>query len=51
MDHSAAPMLEALAEYHARDRYGFTPPGTARAAARTRGPSPRSATTRSAPTS
>jgi arginine decarboxylase len=27
MDHSAAPILEALADYHARDRYGFTPPG------------------------
>jgi arginine/lysine/ornithine decarboxylase len=27
MDHSAAPLLEALADYHARDRYGFTPPG------------------------
>lgn len=27
MDQSAAPMLDALANYHARDRYGFTPPG------------------------
>ncbi len=27
MDHSAAPLLEALDDYHARDRYGFTPPG------------------------
>ncbi|MFF0818602.1 aminotransferase class I/II-fold pyridoxal phosphate-dependent enzyme [Rhodococcus sp. NPDC003318] len=27
MDHSRAPMLEALAEYHRRGRYGFTPPG------------------------
>ena len=27
MDHSVAPLLEALADYHARDRYGFTPPG------------------------
>jgi arginine decarboxylase len=27
VNHSAAPMLEALADYHARDRYGFTPPG------------------------
>ena len=27
MDQSAAPLLEALADYHARDRYGFTPPG------------------------
>jgi arginine/lysine/ornithine decarboxylase len=27
MNHSRAPMLEALAEYHKRGRYGFTPPG------------------------
>jgi len=27
MDHSRAPLLEALAEYHELDRYGFTPPG------------------------
>jgi arginine decarboxylase len=27
MNHSAAPLLEALTDYHARDRYGFTPPG------------------------
>jgi arginine/lysine/ornithine decarboxylase len=27
MDHSVAPLLDALADYHARDRYGFTPPG------------------------
>jgi len=27
MDHSRAPLLEALAEYHRLDRYGFTPPG------------------------
>jgi arginine decarboxylase len=27
MDHSAAPLLDALADYHAADRYGFTPPG------------------------
>ena len=27
MDHSAGPLLDALADYHARDRYGFTPPG------------------------
>src|ERR1700704_5335740 len=27
MNHSAAPLLEALADYHVRDRYGFTPPG------------------------
>jgi arginine decarboxylase len=27
MDQSAAPLLDALADYHARDRYGFTPPG------------------------
>ncbi|MDT5152247.1 MAG: arginine decarboxylase, partial [Mycobacterium sp.] len=25
--HSTAPILDALAEYHATDRYGFTPPG------------------------
>jgi arginine decarboxylase len=27
MDHSVAPMVDALADYHARGRYGFTPPG------------------------
>jgi arginine decarboxylase len=27
MDQSAAPMLDALADYHAHGRYGFTPPG------------------------
>jgi arginine/lysine/ornithine decarboxylase len=27
MDQSAAPMLDALVDYHARGRYGFTPPG------------------------
>jgi arginine decarboxylase len=27
MDHSTAPILDALAEYHLLDRYGFTPPG------------------------
>ncbi len=27
VNHSVTPMLEALADYHARDRYGFTPPG------------------------
>jgi arginine/lysine/ornithine decarboxylase len=27
MDHSRAPLLEALAAYHERGRYGFTPPG------------------------
>jgi arginine decarboxylase len=27
MDHAVAPLLDALADYHARDRYGFTPPG------------------------
>ncbi len=27
MDHSCAPVLDALAEYHRLDRYGFTPPG------------------------
>ncbi|MET0454274.1 MAG: amino acid decarboxylase, partial [Mycobacterium sp.] len=26
MDHSRAPMLEALADYHAKGRYGFSPP-------------------------
>jgi arginine decarboxylase len=26
MDHSSAPLLEALADYHRLDRYGFTPP-------------------------
>jgi arginine decarboxylase len=27
MDHSAAPILDALAGYHQAGRYGFTPPG------------------------
>jgi arginine/lysine/ornithine decarboxylase len=27
MDHSVAPILDGLADYHARGRYGFTPPG------------------------
>ena len=27
MDHSRAPLVDALADYHRRDRYGFTPPG------------------------
>jgi arginine decarboxylase len=27
MDHSAAPILDALTDYHALERYGFTPPG------------------------
>jgi arginine/lysine/ornithine decarboxylase len=27
MDHTQAPLLDALAEYHRLDRYGFTPPG------------------------
>jgi arginine decarboxylase len=27
LDHSRAPFLEAVAAYHERDRYGFTPPG------------------------
>jgi arginine/lysine/ornithine decarboxylase len=27
LDYSAAPLLEALADYHATGRYGFTPPG------------------------
>ncbi|WP_433221756.1 aminotransferase class I/II-fold pyridoxal phosphate-dependent enzyme [Dactylosporangium sp. CS-047395] len=27
MDHRQAPLLEALAQYHRLDRYGFTPPG------------------------
>src|SRR5436309_14913576 len=26
MDQSRAPLLEALADYHRLDRYGFTPP-------------------------
>jgi arginine decarboxylase len=26
MDHRRAPLVEALAEYHRLDRYGFTPP-------------------------
>jgi arginine decarboxylase len=27
MDQNEAPLLEALSDYHRRDRYGFTPPG------------------------
>lgn len=27
MDHSRAPLLEALADYHQKNRYGFSPPG------------------------
>ena len=27
MDHSHTPLLDALGDYHALDRYGFTPPG------------------------
>ncbi|MGN7800265.1 aminotransferase class I/II-fold pyridoxal phosphate-dependent enzyme [Leifsonia sp. 22587] len=27
MDHDEAPVLDALADYHRLDRYGFTPPG------------------------
>jgi arginine/lysine/ornithine decarboxylase len=27
MDHDRAPLLESLADYQRRDRYGFTPPG------------------------
>ncbi|SOX52659.1 ornithine decarboxylase [Mycobacterium ahvazicum] len=27
MDQSQAPLLDALADYHRKDRYGFTPPG------------------------
>jgi arginine decarboxylase len=27
LDHSHAPMLEAVADYHRQERYGFTPPG------------------------
>ncbi len=27
MDHSQAPLLDALADYRAKDRYGFSPPG------------------------
>ncbi len=27
MDHSQAPLVDGLAEYHELDRYGFTPPG------------------------
>src|SRR3979411_1446119 len=27
MDQSQAPLLDALADYHRRNRYGFTPPG------------------------
>src|SRR5215212_10097669 len=26
MDHNEAPILEAITDYHAKDRYGFTPP-------------------------
>ncbi|MFF5079426.1 aminotransferase class I/II-fold pyridoxal phosphate-dependent enzyme [Actinoplanes sp. NPDC000266] len=27
MDHSRAPLVEAVADYHRQDRYGFAPPG------------------------
>jgi arginine/lysine/ornithine decarboxylase len=27
MDHSRAPLLDAIGQYHDLDRYGFTPPG------------------------
>jgi len=27
MDQSQAPLLDALADYHRSNRYGFTPPG------------------------
>jgi arginine/lysine/ornithine decarboxylase len=27
LDHSSAPLLDALADYHRQGRYGFTPPG------------------------
>ena len=27
MDQNEAPILDALAEYHRLDRYGYTPPG------------------------
>src|SRR5690606_788291 len=27
MDHSTAPLLASVADYHAANRYGFTPPG------------------------
>ncbi|MBM2623591.1 ornithine decarboxylase [Actinoplanes sp. LDG1-06] len=27
LDHRRAPLLEAVADYHRQDRYGFTPPG------------------------
>ncbi len=27
MDQSKAPLLDALADYHRLDRYGFSPPG------------------------
>lgn len=27
MDHSQAPLLDAVADYHRLDRYGFSPPG------------------------
>lgn len=27
MDHSVAPILDGLADYHAKGRYGFSPPG------------------------
>src|SRR3954447_2494310 len=26
MDHAEAPIVDALADYHAKDRYGFSPP-------------------------
>jgi hypothetical protein len=27
MDQSKAPLLDALSDYHQKDRYGFSPPG------------------------
>ena len=51
MDHSAAPLLDALVDYHARDRYGFTRRDTARGGVRIRVLAPCSARTRSGPTS
>ena len=51
MDHSAAPLLDALVDYHARDRYGFTPPGHRQGRGADPVLAPRSARTRSATTS
>jgi hypothetical protein len=46
MDHSAAPIFDALVNYHAHSRYRFAPPDTV-SAMRMREPAPRSARTRS----